>query len=218
MKNPFAPLTLNKKLGLLLLLLGAAAAVAGDPYRGAETTVDAKELALIVQRELDHVAPDELAEWIIQGKADYRLIDIRSQGEFAAYHIPTAENVQISALSDYGLLRNEKIVLYSEGGIHSAQAWFLLKAQDYKGVFILRGGLEEWKESVLFPALPTHPAPEQTARFEQAKAMSAFFGGTPQTGASPEKTIVATPLPNLETPATATPAGSAPKKKKKEGC
>jgi rhodanese-related sulfurtransferase len=44
-------------------------------------------------------------------------------------HIPTAELVELRDLHDYPLYHNEKIVLYSDGGIHSAQAWFLLRAE-----------------------------------------------------------------------------------------
>ena len=64
---------------------------------------------------------------------------------------------------DAGLGRQEKLVLYSEGGIHSAQAWMLLKAQGYQAVYMLTGGLEEWKDQVLFPVLADNPTPDQRA-------------------------------------------------------
>ena len=64
---------------------------------------------------------------------------------------PAPKTFRWPTLPDYGLERNEKIILYSEGGIHSAQAWFLLKAMGYKSVYMLRGGLDDWKDLVLFP-------------------------------------------------------------------
>ena len=117
----------NTKIGLLVCLLGLIAAFAGSPYQGSRVTIDTQELADIVQREVDHVGAVELADWIIKGKADYRLIDLRTPDEYDQYHIPSAENVLLADLPTYGLERNEKIILYSEGGIHSAQAWFLLR-------------------------------------------------------------------------------------------
>lgn len=211
--------TLNGKLGLLLALLGAGALVIGNPGKGASVTLDPQELARIVQTETDHVAPEELADWIVQGKTDFRLLDLRSAEEFNAYHIPGAENVAITGLADYGLQRNERIILYSEGGIHSAQAWFLLKAKEYRGVYLLRGGLEGWKDEVLFPRIPDSPTPEQAASFEKKRNVSKFFGGTPSAGGSalPEVTSA---MPKIEMPPAPAGGGAAggPKKKKKEGC
>jgi rhodanese-related sulfurtransferase len=182
MKTVFQNLSLNKKLALIAFTLGLVALFSGNPYHSSEATVNAKELALIVEKEVDHVNVDVLADWIIQGRADYRLIDLRSDKEFSSYHIPSAENITLSGLDQSGLKHNEKIILYSEGGIHSAQAWMLLKAKDYKGVYILRGGLEEWKDQILFPRVPEKPTPAQIIEFAKTKEISKYFGGTPQTG------------------------------------
>ncbi len=217
MKRSVASLSLNKKLALLIGALGLIAAFAGNPYAGNSVKVDTKGLAMIVQKEVDHVSPVELADWIIQGKTDFRLIDLRSAAEFSQYHIPTAENVALSQLPDYGLGRNEKVILYSEGGIHSAQGWFLLRAEGYQGVYILRGGLEEWKDQVLYPSLPTGADAAQTAAFEKMKEISRYFGGTPQAAGQVPAQAVTPALPKLEMPA-ATPVPTTPQKKKKEGC
>ena len=219
MKRRFSALSMNAKLGLLLVCLGAAGLFFGSPYERATATIDTTELAEIVQREVDHVSPEQLADWIIQGRADYRLIDLRTPAEFEQYHIPGAENVAITGLADRGLLRNEEIVLYSEGGIHSAQAWFLLRAKDYAGAYILRGGLEQWKDSVLFPSLPADATPAQRVTFAKMAEVSRFFGGQPQGVAAAARPAVAPALPMAKMPASvAPPAAAAPKKKKKEGC
>ena len=140
----------------------------------------------------------ELAAWIIESRADYRLVDLRTEAEFAQYHIPTALSIPMSVLTDAGLGRQEKIVLYSEGGIHSAQAWMLLKAQGYKSVYMLKGGLDEWKDQVVFPVVSDNPTPVQRARDERLKSMSTFFGGQPRSAAA------------VATGAPATPAVAAP--------
>jgi len=211
--------TTTHYVALVLVGLGVLAAFAGSPYQGTRYTVDAKELARVVEGEVDHVNPETLADWIIQGKADFRLIDLRTEPEFSAYHIPGAENVTLTALPEYGLTRNEKIVVYSEGGIHSAQAWFLLKAKGYRGVYMLRGGLEEWKDQVLFPTLAANPTPAQIVEFAKMKEVSKFFGGSPQAGgAAGQEAAIAPAMPKLEMPQSAQAPAGAPKKKKKEGC
>lgn len=219
MKPDFSQMSRNVRLGLLACLLGLIAAFAGNPYSGARVTLDTVELAGIVEREVDHVDAVDLADWIIQGKTDYRLIDLRSKEDFSEYHIPGAENVPLAELPNYGLARNEKIVLYSGGGIHSAQAWFLLKAEGYKAVYMLLGGLNDWKDSVLFPFVPSDPDPEQRASLEKMKEVSRFFGGSPQTGNNEEETYEVKPLPELQSPVLPDkPVVSPAKSRKKEGC
>jgi rhodanese-related sulfurtransferase len=219
-------LTLNQKLAVAAVALGAVALFAA-PYPGSKVTLDARELALVVGTEADHVEAPELGAWIIEGRADYRLVDLRTEAEFAQYHIPTAVNIPMNVLTDAGLGRQEKLVLYSEGGIHSAQAWMLLRAQGYTSVYMLKGGLDEWKDQVVFPVVADNPTPAVRARDERLKSMSAFFGGRPRSAAAvtagaaaPGMAAPATPAP----PAVAAPpspaggAKSAAPKKKKEGC
>jgi hypothetical protein len=180
--------------------------------------MNVKELGLLVEKQTDHVSVEELADWIIKGRADYRLIDVRSPKEYEEYFIPTAENIPVASLLDAGLQRNEKLILYSEGGIHAAQAWFLLKAQRYNNSYILKDGLAEWKDRILFPALAENASPEEKTAFEKRKAVSAFFGGTPRTGAPDAKADAQIVMPKLEMPSVSTTPGGTPKKKKKEGC
>ena len=220
-------LTLNQKLAVAAVVLGAIALFAA-PYPGTKVTLDAKDLALAVGTEADHVEASELAAWIIESRADYRLVDLRTEAEFAQYHIPTAVSVPMNVLTDAGLLRQEKIVLYSEGGIHSAQAWMLLRAQGYKSVYMLKGGLDEWKDQVVFPVVADNPSPSERARDERLKSISAFFGGQPRSAAAvaagvstaPGLVAPAGPAPPSVAPPP-TPAGGArpaAAKKKKEGC
>lgn len=212
----------NQKLALLALALGLGALLIGGPRAGT-VTLDERELAAIVEGEVDHVTPVELADWIVAGRQDFRLIDLRSAAEFGAYHVPQAENLSITALADAGLPRNEKIVLYSAEGIHSAQAWMLLKAKKYPAVYILLGGLKQWTEQVVYPETPAaDAAPAERIAFAVASERARFFGGAPRAaivsaavGAAPS---MATPPPAVVAPPAApTPAGAAVRKKK-EGC
>jgi len=217
--------TLNRALAAAALLLGVVA-IAGNPYRGSTVRIDTQELATIVDSKVDHITVQELADWIIQGRTDYRLIDLRSEVEYAAYHVPTAENVPVAQLPGYGLGRNEKIVLYSEGGIHSAQAWFLLRAQRYPGAYILFGGLEAWKGEVLYPVAPAAATPQEDATFERIAQVARFFGGGPRAAAVAADSgalmaMPATPGAGFEpprAPAAGGPARPGAKKKRKEGC
>ncbi len=219
MMKRLASLSVPQKAAAAVIALGFLGLFAGDPYKGSRYTIDEQELARVVETTVDHVSPQELADWIIQGKADFRLIDLRTENEFKEYHIPGAENVPLTALMNHGLSTQEKIVLYSDGGIHSAQAWFLLRAKGYSAAYMLFGGLEEWKDRVLFPKRAANATPAEAVEFARMSAVSAYFGGTPQSGTADTATTPAIVMPKLEMPASApAAAGGPPKKKKKEGC
>jgi rhodanese-related sulfurtransferase len=210
------PKATGPRLGLLALVLGAVA-LFSEPHRGPFVKLDAQELGLIVQQETDHVTPTELAGWIIEGRSDYRLLDLRSPDEFATYHIPGAENVPPSQLSDYPLLPTEKIVVYSGGGIHAAQGWMLLRALGFRGVYTVLGGLDGWTDEVLYPSPPAGNDVQAAARFQQAAAVATFFGGQPRIAAG--ETPPAQPaLPKLAPPVAGPAVPVAPRGKKREGC
>ena len=104
----------------VLLVLGLVSIFLGSPYKGGKVVVDTKELALIVAGKTDHMMAEDLADRIIKGETDYLLIDLRDAEEYATYHIPTAINMPLASLEFDDLPRNETIILYSGGGIHSA--------------------------------------------------------------------------------------------------
>lgn len=139
-----------KSLAVFAVVLGTAAAIVGTPTGRKRVVLDTDELARIVENEKDHVDATDLAGWIQQKKSGLRIIDLRSRTEFDSLHIPGAINHSMVGV-DSIVQRNETIVLYSDGGVHSAQAWFLLKARQFPRVYFLRGGFEEWESEVLFP-------------------------------------------------------------------
>lgn len=212
-------LSLNGRLAALAFVLGFVALFAGSPYKGAGATVNTKDLSIAMATGADQVDVTILADWIIQGKADFRVVDLRSEAAFAEYHLPPAENIPVTGLASSSLRHNEKVILYAEDGAHAAQAWMLLRAKGYKGVYILRGGLEAWKENVLFPRIPENPTPAEVVEFARAREVSKFFGGTPQALAGDSTGAQQVAMPKLAMPAPqAASAAGAPKKKKKEGC
>ncbi|MEO0206401.1 MAG: hypothetical protein ABIL22_06985, partial [candidate division WOR-3 bacterium] len=78
MKKIFSELDLKYKLAIIAILLGVVALFAGDPYGGTSVKVNVKEIALSTIKDSDKINPSTLADWIIQGKADYILVDLRS--------------------------------------------------------------------------------------------------------------------------------------------
>jgi len=217
MKKFLANLSTNIKLGLVALVFGIIALFAGNPYGGSFINVNEKELALSTVNNSDKVPVNELADWIIKGKADFELVDLRSEANYSEYAIPNARCIPLVQLPESDLLRNQKIIFYSDDDVAASQAWFILKSKGYKGVYILDGGLNSWKERVLFPKAPINGSKDELAQFKKMKEVSKFFGGQAQTDSS-----IAESRPSFQLPISNTgsqkPGTSPAKKKKREGC
>lgn len=169
-----------KRLAVLAILLGLSAAFIGTPTDSVNTTVNAKDIAVTAERGVNKIGVRTVADWIIQKKADFRLVDLRPEEKYQEYFIPTAVNIPVGKLLESDLFRNQKIVLYSQDNTKAAEAWFLLQTRDFKGVYIMDGGIKEWKDEILFPKLASNASVEEKAKFDKIKQVSKFFGGSPQ--------------------------------------
>jgi len=214
----FADLPPRKRIGLLAILFGVIAIFIGEPTTATKATINTKEIALLSDKDISEVNAIELADWIIKGKYDYRLVDLRNKDEFDKYNIPSSECTPVNQLLDSGLMRNEKIVVYGNSERTASKAWFLLKAANYKSVSILKGGLESWKKQVLFPncTCEINPTSEQKHHHAKLAEVSKFFGGSIQSS-SEEASGTKMAMPTLAAPAKITLKKSKGKKKR-EGC
>lgn len=214
----FANYPPRKRLGLLAILLGFISIFAGSPFDKVETKINAKEMSMISAKDITNVKVEQLADDIIKEKYDYRLIDLRKSEEFAKYNIPSSENIQVDQLLKSDLARNTNILLYSDNDFETAQAWFLLKSNNFKGVSVLNGGLKSWQENILFPTCGCDAIPtiEQQHKHSKLAEISKHFGGSMQSGSVADSKVKMT-MPELEASAGIT-LKKTKGKKKREGC
>ena len=165
---------IERALAAVAVIGGVLAVVAGSPARPTRGSVDVTELARIVEHEEDHVTAVELARWIRDDKPNLRVLDIRADSEFDDFHIPGATRVPLAEIARMPLDSAATYVLYSEGGTHAAQGWFLLRARGVQNVFFLRGGLYEWLEQVMNPRVAS-TTPQ--AQRDSIRALTLWFGG-----------------------------------------
>lgn len=124
----------------------------------------------------DHIEPEELADAIMQGQEDLVVVDVRTPEEYATFHIRGAVNVPLPALIEYlAPYKNQRrIVLYSNGMTHPAQARDALTRLGYQNVFMLTDGLQGFLDRCLMPvSLRREPLPE--AQAQQVRTWRAFF-------------------------------------------
>ncbi len=220
MKNLFEKLTVAQKLALIAFVLGFIALIIGNPSDANKLTINAKEISLSTIKQNDRIAVNVLADWIIKESGDYTLVDLRSEKEFNEYNIPTSINIPIENLLNSDLMRNQKIIVYGNDDVTSAQAWFILRSANYKAVYILNGGLNAWKNEILFPKLDVNATAEQKVEFEKTKQVSLYFGGSPQIISGGTTTVVNQEIKTPSAPKISPPVstGKPAAKKKKEGC
>lgn len=157
--------------------------------------------------------PTQVADWIIQGRNDFVVYDLRSSEAFAKGHLPGAVQVDPAKLQQPGIVRAlpdyKTLLFYDQGDDVDVKALTPLFARGLH-VRILAGGYAGWQHQVLTP-------PVRVASREDAKrdAVAKFFRGESALG-RPE-TLKELPASKYVRPATLPPAKPAPTYES-EGC
>ena len=172
-------MTTHRILAATAAALGLFAIIAGQPQRGG-SRIDLDEIAADVAYERDHVSAITLAQWIREQRTGLRVIDLRDSAAYEQLHIPTAVRMDVESASKIDVARGTRIVLYSEGGTHAAQVWFMLRARGYRNVYFLREGMYEWATRVMSPMLATDATAAERAAYERDAEISRYFGGMPK--------------------------------------
>jgi rhodanese-related sulfurtransferase len=164
----------HRMLGITAAALGLGA-VAAD-FR---PVLNVTEIATEIEAERDHISALELADKIAARDPNLQIFDLRPRNEYEEFHIPSAKHATLTGIAHERLSRDSTVVLYSEGGAHSAQAWVLMRMRGYRNVFILREGIYEWISRVREPRLAIDATAAERTEFMRAAELSRFFGGVP---------------------------------------
>ena len=164
-------------LPMIIAVAGLLGGCSEEPQ--SDLTGTAARLAKSIAAEQDHVSVAELSDWVIKDQRDYELVDIRDIADYDAGHIQDARHIPLAALmSDEALAalpRGRKIVVYSNGTAHAAQAALLLRLVD-RDAYALLGGFNYWQAYLKDPdsAGVAQMDPVQRAEYQ---AVSCFFEG-----------------------------------------
>ncbi len=170
----------NKEIGVLVaFVLAFVMLFLPGPDRG-RYSFDPEKLSEEIMKRDDHVSPGELSEWIIQGKNDFRLVDIRTAKEYKNGSIKKAENIPLRKLLKKDtlerLIADKQVVIFSNGNSHAHQAWVVLKSAGVD-VLVLEGGFNLWNKIVLNPKLPVNITDDEVLRYKGRVAVANYFGG-----------------------------------------
>jgi len=165
----------------LLVVLGAGLFLIPEKTNTNEMAPEKLHAELFDQTR--YVSTDEVAERIINQDPSLFLVDVRMADFYGEYSLPGAANIPLEELlsPDWkGYLTQEHmdVVFYSNGDIYAEQAWMLANRMGYKNLYIMKGGLNCWFETIIKPVMP-----EQTASnteidlYEFRKGASQYFTG-----------------------------------------
>jgi uncharacterized membrane protein YedE/YeeE/rhodanese-related sulfurtransferase len=160
------------------LALAATFAIADG--RGSLPSSRADVIASEIESEADHIDALDLAQLIKSREPGLRILDLRERLDTSTYLIPGAIAISMKDLDTVRVAPGERLVLYSDGGAHAAQAWVLLRVRGLRDVLVLKDGMAAWEDEVLSPLLPSVPDDSAKARFGRAKELSLWFGGFPR--------------------------------------
>jgi rhodanese-related sulfurtransferase len=144
-----------------------------------DSSLKAATLAQTIAKGEDHVSVEELADWLIKDQRDFELVDIREQEDFAASHIEGAHHIPLAKLFSESSLASlpvgRKIVVYSNGSAHAAQAALLLDLSGRNALALL-GGFNYWQDYLHDPK-KAGVAEMDPARRAHYQAVSCYFAG-----------------------------------------
>jgi rhodanese-related sulfurtransferase len=205
MKIPFKLLV----LAVPLVLLGACAP---DDTPDVSLT----DIAQAAARQDDQVNVRDLATWLIEGRRDFRLIDVRLPEHHARGSIGDAENIPITQLFNRetidGLGSDRKIILYSNGSQNAAKASVGLRLSGINA-HVLNGGYNAWQQHIINPDISPVATDGENPLVSEQRAYACHFVGeregvakldnadvpfVPPVFVEPEQTGTALPPPAAE--------------------
>lgn len=164
-----------------ILVLLAAGLVLLPKYEKHEGINPEELLSNVISPER-YISSDELAHKIINQDPSFLLIDVRNEENFKKYSLPNAINIPLKKLlkEDYEGYLNQgqyDVVFISNDNLYADQAWVLCTRLGYKNLFVLKGGINNWFNTIINPEKPTeNMAAQDFQLFSNRKAASMYFG------------------------------------------
>ena len=122
----------------------------------------------------------ELATWLIEGRGDFTLVDVRMPDEYASGAIDEARNIPIAQLtapeSLASLPIDRKVVVYSNGSENAAKAAVMLRLSGINA-HLLIGGYNAWHSRILNPEITAEAVDGESLQVSEQRAYACYFVG-----------------------------------------
>ncbi len=130
------------------------------------------------------VSTDQVARMMIANDPSLMLMDVRNNAAYRAFSLPGAINLPIDSLMGENFITmlgvpGTKVVFFSNDDIEANKMWQLTKRLGYTNIYVMKGGLNHWMETIIKPVKPSDDEPYtafETYMFR--KGAQQFFTGT----------------------------------------
>lgn len=181
------------------LIIAAVPENTTRPYK-----LTAEELLTEVSESRQFMAPDEIAQMLVDKDPSLQLIDVRGADEFEKFSLPNAINIPLENLlgAEFEDALNQDLklnVFYSNSSNEANQAWMITRQLGYKNNYVLQGGLNYWAVTIMNPDKPAEGSPnEEIARYNFRMGASQALGGGLDAAATSPASKSASPKPVIQ--------------------
>jgi rhodanese-related sulfurtransferase len=146
-------MNIRVKFSIILLCLGFILAML--PLSGnISFMVKPQKLMAEILNEKTFFTVDQVARFIVSEDTSVQIIDLRSPEEFRQFNIPGSINFPYNELLKndpriYLNKSNTRYIFYSNGDINSNYSLVIAKGLNYKNIYVMKGGLNEWFGTIM---------------------------------------------------------------------
>jgi rhodanese-related sulfurtransferase len=145
-----------------------------------ESEFSLTDIAQAAARQDDRESVEDLASWLIEGRGDFKLIDVRTPEDFASGSIADAENIPIAQIVSQDVLTrlptDRMVIVYSNGSENAAKAAVLLRLSGIDA-HLLTGGYNAWHTRILNPEISAEELDGESLKVSAQRAYSCYFVG-----------------------------------------
>ncbi len=146
---------MNTRMKFSILLISMGLLLAILPSREQRLLkMKPERLTSLLNNEDSWISVDQVARYVVNEDQSIQIIDLRPASEFMNVNIPGSINIPFSEFSKkippgFGAATNIKNIMYSDDEQEASQAFILARGMNYRNTFIMKGGLEEWTNTVM---------------------------------------------------------------------
>jgi rhodanese-related sulfurtransferase len=164
------------KVTLLALSVALIAACSESDKR----EVSLVDIAQAAARQDDRASVEDVAGWLVEGREDFKLIDVRMPEDFESGSIGDAENIPIAQLVTPDVLSrlptDRMVIVYSNGSENAAKATVMLRLSGIDA-HLLTGGYNAWQSRILNPDISADELNGESLEVSTQRALSCYFVG-----------------------------------------
>lgn len=145
--------------------------------------IDPDKLLWEIIQPTRYVSTDKVAQMIIQKDPSLEIIDVRSAEEYNKFSLPQAINIPLDSLAnkamlDYFGIPGMNVIFISNNDIDADQAWVITKRLGFNATYVMKGGLNQWIETIIQPTEPGEEASHEAIdAYQFRKGASLYFTG-----------------------------------------